>query len=242
MHVTVLTLFPDIFPGPLGVSLLGKALEDSVFTLRIVDLKQFSQKSGRVDGPPCGGGCGMLLSAKVLEAAIASLSPPEPSFTRHFIYFSPRGTLFSQKTAHLFSQQHDIVVLCGRYEGIDARILEEYAFAEISMGDYVLMGGEIAAMAFIEANVRLIPGVVGAPNSLIEDSFVAAYASLLEYPQYTHPVHWKRRSVPSVLLSGDHEAVRQWRLTQARTTTRMRRPDLWSKYVAKELSVLQKDN
>ncbi|MDR2417409.1 MAG: tRNA (guanosine(37)-N1)-methyltransferase TrmD [Holosporales bacterium] len=236
MRVTVLTLFPDAFPGPLGVSLLGRALENDVFTLRIIDLKQFSQEGERVDGSPCGGGCGMLLSARTLEAAIASLPPPDPSFARQCIYFSPRGALFSQKTAHFFSQQHDIVILCGRYEGIDTRILEEYAFTEISIGDYVLMGGEIAAMAFIEASVRLIPGVVSTHDSLIEDSFVASSASLLEYPQYTHPVRWRKRSVPPVLLSGDHEAVRQWRLAQARMITRTRRPDLWSKYVASKLN------
>jgi tRNA (guanine37-N1)-methyltransferase len=235
MRITVLTLFPDAFPGPLGVSLLGKALRNGVFTLRIVDLKQFSQEGGRVDGPPCGGGSGMLLSTRVFEEAIASLPPPDSSLTRHFVYFSPRGDLFSQEKAQFFSHQQDIVALCARYEGLDTRILEEYAFTEISMGDYVLMGGEIAAMALIEATVRLMPGVVGSPDSLAEDSFVAASAPLLEYPQYTHPVHWKGRSVPPVLLSGNHEAVRQWRLTQARATTRVRRPDLWNKYVASEL-------
>ncbi|MDR2417300.1 MAG: tRNA (guanosine(37)-N1)-methyltransferase TrmD [Holosporales bacterium] len=233
MRITVLTLFPDVFPGPLGVSLLGKALKADVFTLHIIDLKRFSQEGGRVDGPPCGGGCGMLLSARVLEAAIASLPPPESSLSRFFVYFSPRGALFSQETAQLFSRRQDIVVLCARYEGIDTRILEEYAFTEISMGDYVLMGGEIAAMALIEASVRLMPGVVGSPNSLVEDSFAAS--PLLEYPQYTHPVRWKGRSVPSVLLSGNHEAIRQWCLVQARAITRARRPDLWNKYVANEL-------
>ncbi|MDR0407110.1 MAG: tRNA (guanosine(37)-N1)-methyltransferase TrmD [Holosporales bacterium] len=228
MQITVLTLFPDIFPGPLEVSLIGKALKKDLWNLRVVDLKKFTVK-GRVDAFPCGGGCGMLLSAIVLETAIASLSL---STSTQFMYLSPRGALFSQETAHNFSKMQDIVLLCGRYEGVDARFLEKYNFIEISVGDYILMGGEVAAMAVIEASVRLIPGVVGTPESLQEDSFVASSASLLEYPQYTHPVSWEERSIPSVLLSGNHTAVNQWRFTQACATTRIRRPDLWHRYVA----------
>ncbi|MDR1910456.1 MAG: tRNA (guanosine(37)-N1)-methyltransferase TrmD [Holosporales bacterium] len=235
MHVTILTLFPNVFPGSLGVSLIGKALEEGVFTLDIVDLKKFSIKGGRVDGPPCGGGCGMLLSPEVLEAALASLPSPISSGERKFIYPSPRGELLSQKIAYNLSKLQDIVILCGRYEGIDARILEKYSFVEMSVGDYVLMGGEVAAMALIEASVRLIPGVVGAPDSLREDSFVVSSAPLLEYPQYTHPVQWNEYSVPPVLLSGHHEAIHQWRLAEARTITRTQRPDLWNQYVARAL-------
>lgn len=232
MRVTVLTLFPEIFPGPLGVSLIGKALKKGLWTLHVVDLKKFALK-GRVDAPPCGGGCGLLLSAEVLDAAIAALPV---SASTQFIYLSPRGAPFSQKTAHDFSKRQDVILLCGRYEGVDARVLEKYDFIEISLGDYVLMGGEIAAMAVTEASVRLIPGVVGAQDALQEDSFVASSASLLEYPQYTHPVSWEGRAVPAVLLSGDHEAVNQWRLAQAGTITRTRRPDLWHRYIAQALS------
>ncbi|MDR0661998.1 MAG: tRNA (guanosine(37)-N1)-methyltransferase TrmD [Holosporales bacterium] len=231
MHITVLTLFPEIFPGPLGVSLIGKALRKGLFTLQVVDIKAFARQ-GRVDSPPCGGGCGMILAPDVLEAALASFSVPSGTL---FLYPSPRGRPFSQEMGQEFSAQHDIVFLCGRYEGVDVRFLEKHAFREVSLGDYVLMGGEIATLAFIEASVRLIPGVVGDPTSLQEDSLDVATGPLLEYPQYTTPVCWEGRSVPSVLLSGNHGAIQQWRQEQACAITRQRRPDLWKRYVAKQL-------
>jgi tRNA (guanine37-N1)-methyltransferase len=232
VKITVLTLFPEIFPGPLGVSLIGKALQKGLYTLQVQDLKSFAIQ-GRVDAPPCGGGGGMLLSAEVLDAA---LSPLPQSAT--WIYPSPRGKAFSQEKAQEWSQKEQLIFLCGRYEGVDARILEKYPFSEVSLGDYVLMGGEGAALAMIEASVRLLPGVVGDPTSLLEDSFAETPAPLLEHPQYASPVCWEERDVPSILLSGNHGAIDQWKRKQACALTRRRRPDLWNRYVAHRLSTL----
>jgi tRNA (guanine37-N1)-methyltransferase len=227
----VLTIFPDMFPGPLGHSLAGRALSENVWSLRTVDIRDFaSDKHGTVDDSPFGGGPGMVMRADVLDAALASVDDaPGP-----VIYLTPRGRAFDQARAASLASEPGVTLLCGRFEGIDERVIEERGFEEVSVGDFVLSGGEPAAMSIIDACVRLLPGVVGAEESLVEESFAQG---LLEYPQYTRPATWRGRNAPDVLLSGHHENIRAWRLAQAERITRERRPDLWERYVARNKQV-----
>ncbi len=227
----VLTIFPDMFPGPLGHSLAGRALSEKVWDLRTVDIRDFaSDKHGTVDDAPFGGGPGMVMRADILDAALASVQDaPGP-----VIYLTPRGRAFDQEQAASLASGPGVTLLCGRFEGIDERIIEERNFEEVSVGDFVLSGGEPAAMSVIDACVRLLPGVVGDEDSLVEESFAQG---LLEYPQYTRPATWRGRTAPDVLLSGHHEKIRAWRLAQAERITRERRPDLWERYVARTKQV-----
>ncbi len=227
----VLTIFPDMFPGPLGHSLAGRALSEKIWDLRTVDIRDFaSDKHGTVDDAPFGGGPGMVMRADILDAALASVQDaPGP-----VIYLTPRGRTFDQERAASFASGPGVTLLCGRFEGIDERIIEERNFEEVSVGDFVLSGGEPAAMSVIDACVRLLPGVVGDEDSLVEESFAQG---LLEYPQYTRPATWRGRTAPDVLLSGHHEKIRAWRLAQAERITRERRPDLWERYVARTKQV-----
>jgi tRNA (guanine37-N1)-methyltransferase len=221
----VLTIFPGMFPGPLGHSLAGRALEDGRWGLRAVDIREFATDAHRtVDDSPFGGGPGMVMRADVLDAALTSVaSEPGP-----VIYLTPRGRPFDQRMAAELADGPGVTLLCGRFEGIDERLIEERRFQEVSVGDFVLSGGEPAAIALIDACVRLLPGVIGDADSLVEESFAQG---LLEYPQYTRPATWHGRDVPEVLLSGHHENIRAWRLAQAERITRERRPDLWAGYV-----------
>ena len=221
----VLTIFPDMFPGPLGHSLAGRALADGKWGLEAIDIRNFTTDTHRsVDDSPFGGGPGMVMRADVLDTALESVAEePGP-----VIYLTPRGKPFDQQTAAEIAAGPGATLLCGRFEGIDARLIEERPFREISVGDFVLSGGEPAAFALIDACVRLLPGVIGDAESLVEESFAQG---LLEYPQYTRPAQWRGRTVPDVLLSGHHENIRAWRLAQAETITRERRPDLWDRYV-----------
>lgn len=227
----ILTIFPDMFPGPLGHSLAGRALADKVWDLRAVDIREFaSDKHGTVDDAPFGGGPGMVMRADVLDAALDSVAEaPGP-----VIYLTPRGRTFDQARAAELAAGPGVTLLCGRFEGIDERVIEARGFEEVSVGDFVLSGGEPAAMNVIDACVRLLPGVVGAAESLVEESFAQG---LLEYPQYTRPATWRGRTAPDVLLSGHHEKIRAWRLAQAERITRERRPDLWERYVARHKQV-----
>ena len=227
----VLTIFPDMFPGPLGHSLAGRALSEKIWDLRTVDIRDFASDShGTVDDAPFGGGPGMVMRADILDAALASVQDaPGP-----VIYLTPRGRTFDQERAASFASGPGVTLLCGRFEGIDERIIEERNFEEVSVGDFVLSGGEPAAMSVIDACVRLLPGVVGDEDSLVEESFAQG---LLEYPQYTRPATWRGRTAPDVLLSGHHEKIRAWRLAQAERITRERRPDLWERYVARTKQV-----
>ena len=225
-HATVLTLFPQMFPGPLGFSLAGKALDRGLWSLDTLQIRDFAQdKHQTVDDTPYGGGAGMVMRADVLDAGINAAQASNPD--ARLIYFTPRGTPFSQKLARELSGQ-SLILLCGRYEGVDDRLLQARAPLEISLGDYVLSGGEIAALMLLDACVRLIPGVMGAESSADEESFslTSDFAGLLEYPHYTKPPVWNGRDVPPVLLSGNHAAIRKWRLHQAKEITRARRPDL----------------
>ena len=223
-RASVLTLFPGMFPGPLGASLAGKALEEGIWALDALDIRRFaSDKHASVDDTPFGGGAGMVMRPDVLDRALAFIEDrPGPR-----IYLSPRGRLLEQAWVKELAQGPGVVLLCGRYEGIDERVIEARELEEVSLGDFVLSGGEPAAIALIDAAVRLLPGVMGAAEGLVEESFEAG---LLEYPHYTRPREWQGRTVPEVLISGHHEKIRAWRRAEAEKVTAARRPDLWSRY------------
>ena len=223
-RATVLTIFPEMFPGPLGLSLAGKALAEGKWALEAIDIRGFATDKHRsVDDTPSGGGAGMVMRADIAAAAIdaARASMPAGAPT---IYLSPRGYPFMQEQARELAGGPGIILLCGRFEGIDERVLQARNVEEISIGDYVLSGGEIAAQVVIDAVVRLMPGVAGNDSSLAEESFAQG---LLEYPHYTRPREWEGRAIPEVLLSGDHKAIAKWRREQAEKLTKARRPDLW---------------
>lgn len=220
-NVTALTLFPEMFPGPLGQSLAGKALKKKLWDLNTVQIKNFAHdKHQCVDGPPTGGGAGLVMRADVLDAAIESTQDARP-----LIYLTPRGTPIRQNHIRDLALGPGLRLLCGRYEGVDQRILDKWQPLELSLGDFILSGGEIAALALIDACVRLVPGVMGNASSGHEESFENG---LLEYPLYTKPSVWQGRAVPDVLISGNHGAVERWRLEQSKALTQQRRPDLWA--------------
>jgi tRNA (guanine37-N1)-methyltransferase len=223
----VLTLFPEVFPGPLGVSLAGKALENGLWALEVLDIRDFARDKHRsVDDQPFGGGPGMVMRPDVVDAALAAVEArPGP-----VVYLSPRGRLLDQAWVRQLAAEPGVTLLCGRYEGVDQRVLDARGVEEVSVGDYLLSGGEPAALALIDAVLRLLPGVVGNEASLEEESFERG---LLEYPLYTRPAEWRGRKVPEVLVSGHHEKVRLWRLAEAERITKERRPDLWARYRAK---------
>ena len=223
---TVLTLFPEMFPGLLGHSLPGAALRDGKWALEARDIRDHAVDRHRsVDDTPYGGGAGMVMRADIVDAALEAAN----TAGRPEIYLSPRGRRLDQAMAEELAAGDGVVLLCGRYEGLDERVIEARGMQEVSLGDFVLSGGEYAAMSLIDACVRLLPGVLGAAESLAEESF---QTGLLEYPQYTRPAEWRDRTVPDVLLSGHHERIQHWRLTEAQRVTRERRVDLWSRYVA----------
>ncbi len=224
----VLTLFPEMFPGPLAASLAGKALESGAWALETLDIRAFARdKHGSVDDTPFGGGPGMVMRPDVVDAAIAASDRPEAPLP--LILLSPRGRPLTQRRVRDLAAGPGARLLCGRYEGLDERVIEAHVPEEVSLGDFVLSGGEPAAIALIDACVRLLPSVMGCADSGAEESFERG---LLEYPQYTRPRDWRGRAVPEVLLSGHHEKVRAWRLARAEEITRRRRPDLWARYVA----------
>jgi tRNA (guanine37-N1)-methyltransferase len=225
---TVLTLYPEMFPGTLGHSLAGQALGDGLWRLETLDIRDFaSDKHCTVDDTPFGGGPGMVMRADVVDAAIGAAK--EKAGDVPMIYLSPRGTPAHQDRVKEIASGGGMNILCGRFEGVDARVLEARDVEEISLGDFVLSGGEPAAITLIDACVRLLPGVMGSIESLEEESF---NRGLLEYPHFTRPQNWNGRAVPEVLLSGHHEKIRAWRLAQAKATTKKRRPDLWNSYTA----------
>ena len=219
-RASVLTIFPDMFPGPLGVSLAGKALASQMWSLDIVDIRGFAADKHRtVDDTPAGGGPGMVMKADVLGRAIDAAATD----ARPRLLMSPRGVPLSQARIETLVGDAGVVVVCGRFEGVDERVIAARGLEEISIGDYVLSGGEIAAMALIDACVRLLPGVMGAAASSAEESFAGG---LLEYPHYTRPQLWEGRPIPEVLTSGDHGKIAAWRRAEAERLTRERRPDL----------------
>ena len=220
----IFTLYPETFPGPLNTGLYGKALENKVWDLDIINIRDAAEdKHKTVDDTPFGGGCGMLIKPDVLARSIdQNINKNEKIF-----YLSPKGKLFSQKIAKSLSKENCVNFICGHFEGVDQRLLETRNIEEISIGDYVLSGGESAAIVIIDSILRLVPDILGNQNSVDEESFENG---LLEYPQYTKPQIWEEKSVPEVLLSGDHSKIKDWRLSQSEAITRHRRPDLWQKY------------
>lgn len=221
---TVLTLYPDAFPGPLGVSLIDTARRNGLWALETVDIRTFSRhKHASVDDTPAGGGPGMVLRPDVSAAAIDSVSLGD----RPLIHMTPRGAPLSQAMVRDWAAGPGVVVFCGRFEGLDQRVVEARGMTEVSVGDAVLAGGEAPAMVLIEACVRLIPGVLGKIESTVDESFEG---DLLEYPHYTRPRVWEERDIPDVLLSGDHGRIARWRKEMAEEITRVRRPDLWTRY------------
>lgn len=221
----VLTVFPEMFPGYLGHSLAGKALDEGLWKLNVTNIRDFASDRHRtVDDTPFGGGAGMVMRPDVLGRAVEAV---HKAGTR-LIYFSPRGRQVTQGLVEQIAAEGCATFLCGRFEGIDERVLEAYPFEEVSLGDFVLSGGEPAALAVLDAVVRLLPGVMGSQDSLTEESFSQG---LLEYPQYTRPVEWNGRTVPEVLCSGHHGKIALWRKAMAEQLTKQRRPDLWKAYL-----------
>ena len=220
----VFTLYPEIFPGPLAKGLFGKALENKLWEMRVVNIRDAAtDKHKTVDDTPYGGGSGMLLKADVLAN---SLDQNKDDGERIF-YLSPKGKKFDQNFAEELSKEKSISLICGHFEGVDERVLKTRNIEEISIGDYVLSGGENAVFVIVDSILRLLPGVLGNKKSIDDESF---QNGLLEYPQYTKPQIWEKKSVPEVLLSGDHNKIKDWRLSQSEAITRDRRPDLWQKY------------
>jgi tRNA (guanine37-N1)-methyltransferase len=224
----VITLFPDAFPGVLGQSLTGKALKDGLWQLDAIDLRPFGiGKHRNVDDTPAGGGAGMVLRADVVSAAI-EMAKQRAQAPLPLVYLSPRGKPFTQAMAKGLAAGQGVTLLCGRFEGVDERVLEHYGVVEVSMGDYVLTGGEIAAQALLDASVRLIPGVLGNAESAEEESHSNG---LLEHPQYTKPAEWQGRAIPDVLMSGHHGEIAKWRKKMSKALTKLRRPDMWQAFL-----------
>ena len=221
---TVFTLYPDLFPGPFSEGLYGKALEKKIWDLQKVNIRDYAEdKHKTVDDTPYGGGSGMLIKPDVIGSALDKNTKKGEKL----IFLTPRGKVFNHECAKKLSQEKIINIICGHFEGIDQRVIDSRNIEEISIGDFVLSGGETASYVFLDAILRLIPGVIGNENSIAEESFENG---LLEYPQYTKPQIWEKKSVPDVLLSGDHAKIKDWRLLQSEAITRDRRPDLWQKY------------
>jgi tRNA (guanine37-N1)-methyltransferase len=226
-RASVLTIFPEMFPGPLGLSLAGKALASGAWSLDVVDIRTFATDKHRtVDDTPAGGGPGMVMKADVLGRAIDATAAD----TRPRLLMSPRGTPLTQARVEALTGDAGVVLVCGRFEGIDERVIAARGLEEVSVGDYVLSGGEIAAMALIDACVRLLPGVMGTAASGAEESFTDG---LLEYPHYTRPQLWEDRPIPEILTSGDHAKIAAWRRAEAERLTKARRPDLWAAFLSR---------
>ena len=222
--VRIFTLYPDIFPGLLNQGLYGKALEKKIWDLKKINMRDYANdKHKTVDDSPYGGGFGMLLKPDV----IANSLDQNVIKGEKIIFLTPRGKVFNQKIAKEISKEKTINIICGHFEGIDQRVIESRKIEEYSLGDFVLSGGETATFVFLDAVLRLVPGIIGNYNSIDEESF---QNGLLEYPQYTKPQIWEKKKVPEVLLSGDHAKIKDWRLSQSEAITRVRRPDLWQKY------------
>jgi len=230
----VVTLFPEAFPGTLGLSLTGRALAAGLWALETIDLRTFGEGRHRnVDDSPAGGGAGMVLRADVVAKALRQAAAGTPAARDRWpvVYLSPRGAPFTQATARAWAAAEGVTLLCGRFEGVDQRVLDHFAVEEVSLGDFVLTGGEIAAQAVIDATVRLIPEVLGNAASAQDESFADG---LLEAPHYTRPAVWEGREIPAVLQSGHHAEIARWRQAEAEALTRQRRPDLWAAWLARQ--------
>lgn len=233
LNLQVFTLFPELFPGPLGVSITGSALAKKLWSLQTIDIRQYATDFRKtVDDTVYGGGSGMLIKPDVVYDAVSQNIKPNTKL----IYLSPKGKVFCQEMAYQLACENDIAVLCGRYEGVDQRVLDMLNFEEVSIGDYVLSGGEMACYVFVDAILRCLPQVLGKRQSLLEESFGNNqaddnYKYLLEYPQYTKPAVWQNMAVPEVLLSGHHQKIKEWQQQQAENITQKNRPDLYNLYL-----------
>ena len=229
LKVKIFTLYPELFPGPLDSGLYKKARDKNIWELVIVDIRKYAlDKHGTVDDTPFGGGSGMLMRPDILARSLdANINYKDNAKN---IYLSPKGKKFDQNTAKKLSKEKNINIVCGHFEGVDQRLLETRGIEELSVGDFILSGGETASFVFLDSILRLLPGVLGNKLSIVEESFED---NLLEYPQYTKPQNWEKKEVPSVLLSGDHAKIKGWRLSQSEAITRRQRPDLWKKYIKK---------
>ncbi len=228
-HAQILTLYPDMFPGPLGTSLAGRALKEKIWSYETANIRNFAaDKHKSVDDTPAGGGPGMILRADVIANAI---DKTRKSADKEWplVYLSPRGKPFDQKMATRIAEKRGVTLICGRFEGVDQRVLDSRGIEEVSIGDYVLSGGEVAAFVVLDAIIRLLPGVIGDPDCLEDESFSAG---LLEYPQYTRPQDFEGQKIPEVLTSGHHEKIKAWRLEMSEKLTRQRRSDLYERYAA----------
>jgi len=224
LKVRIFTLYPDSFPGPLKEGLYGKALSKKIWDLKVINMRNYSlDKHKKVDDTPFGGGSGMLIKPDIVAKSLdENISVGEKTF-----YLTPKGNLFNQKIAKKLSKEKVINLVCGHFEGVDQRVIDTRKIEELSIGDFILSGGEAAAFVILDSVLRLIPGVIGNNSSIMEESFENG---LLEYPQYTKPQIWEENRVPEVLLSGDHAKIKDWRLSQSEAITRDRRPDMWQKY------------
>ena len=220
----VFTLYPDLFPGPLTKGIYGKAMEKKIWNLKTINIRDYAtDKHKTVDDTPFGGGSGMLIKPDVISKSLdENVNPSEKVY-----YLTPKGKLFNQSLAKELSKEKSLNLICGHFEGIDQRVIDSRNIQELSIGDFVLSGGEVAAYVILDSILRILPGVVGNENSITEESFENG---LLEYPQYTKPQIWEKKGVPDVLLSGDHAKIKDWRLSQSEAITRDRRPDMWQKY------------
>ena len=228
LEVKIFTLYPDLFPGPLNMGIYKKAKENKIWNLKVVNIRDYSiDNHGSVDDTPFGGGSGMLLKPDIVASALDKNTKPGEKI----IYLSPKGKKFDQSVAKSISKFDKINILCGHFEGIDQRLLETRNIEEYSIGDFILSGGETASFVFVDAILRLLPGVLGNKNSTKDESFENY---LLEYPQYTKPKDWEGKSPPDILFSGDHAKIKGWRLSQSEAITRRQRPDLWKKYLIKK--------
>ena len=224
LEVKIFTLYPDLFPGPLDIGIFKKAKQNKIWNLKVINIRDYSKDNhGTVDDTPFGGGSGMLLRPDILASALdKNIKKGEK-----IIYLSPRGKKFDQNYAKELSKEKSVSIICGHFEGVDERVLSTRNIEEVSIGDFILSGGESAAFVVIDSILRLLPGVLGNENSTVNESFENG---LLEYPQFTKPQIWEEKAVPEVLLSGDHSKIKHWRLSQSEAITRVRRPDLWEKY------------
>ena len=226
----VLTLFPEMFPGPLGHSIIGKALEEQVWSLKLINLQKFSRKGPKyVDDKPYGGGSGMIIKSEIIHKALKETTKKIKN-NYSLVFLTPKGKKLNQEKIKKFVKKDNLILVCGKYEGIDQRVIDKWKMEEISLGDYILSGGEIAAMSLIDSCVRLLPNVLGSSKSLESETFEN---NLLEYPQYTKPRKWLGKKVPEVLLSGDHKKISEWKKNESIKITKIKRPDLFRKVIKK---------